>query len=216
MDEAKVKALMAKWPCIDAGEGAIITCPARLAWINLDRPAGSMSKAEDLRYRATLLFPLGADLTLLRNALNAAAVDKWCAKVREVATMGHFKRGLLLQDGKEDKYDGYTKGAMRANITTKRKPKVIGLDHTELDASDPAAVYPGMWARAKVTVRAYDQNGGVGVILDMVSLQKVADDDPFGGAVDALTGYGDPVVSQQAAAANSAAPSNTKSAASIF
>jgi len=118
-----------------------------------------------------------------------------------------FKKPLQPQDAKAGKYDGYVAGAWRSNVTTKRKPPVVGLDLAALDPANTENVYPGMWARVKITVRAYDQSGGRGVAFDLVSIQKVADDAAFGGgaATDSMDGF---TAVAGAVAANGAAGSH--------
>lgn len=215
MTDADIAKLLAQYPCTKLSDGAVITCPARLSWIALDKPTPSMSRPEDIRYRATLLFPLSADLTVLRNAASEAAAAMWGAKVAEVASSAAFKKPLMPQDAKAGKYDGYVAGAMRANVTTKRKPAVIGADLSALDPSNTDAVYPGMWARVKLTVRAYDQSGGRGVAFDLVSIQKIADDTAFGGAaVDAMDGF--TAVAGAAVPNGAAGPAMSKPASSLF
>lgn len=190
MTDNEIAALLAKYPCEERPDGSLITCPVRLSWISLDKPTPGMSRPDDLRYRATLLFPIQADLTVLRNAASKAATALWGAKLTEIMASPTFKKPLLPQDTKAGKYDGYTAGAWRSQVTTKRKPAIIGPDLTALDPANTDHVYPGMWARVKVTVRAYDQSGGRGVAFDLVSIQKIADDTPFGGnSVDAMDGF---------------------------
>lgn len=190
MTETEIAALLKQYPCTKLADGAIITCPVRLSWIALDKPTPSMSRPEDIRYRATLLFPKEADLAVLRTAASEAASAQWGAKVGEVVANPAFKRPLLPQDAKAGKYDGYVAGALRSQVTTKRKPVVVDQALAALDPANTDAVYAGMWARVKITVRAYDQSGGRGVAFDLVSIQKLADDNAFGGAgVDAMDGF---------------------------
>ena len=216
MTDSDIQKLLAQYPCTKLADGAYITCPVRLSWISLDKAKPSMSRPEDLRFRATLLFPHNADLSVLTTAASEAAMARWGDKAREVVTNPVFKRPLMPQDAKAGKYDGYVAGAMRSNVTTKRKPVVIGPDRTTLDASNTDVIYPGMWARVKITVRAYDQSGGRGVAFDLVSVQKIADDTPFGGnGVDATDGF---TAVAGAAVANGAAgaPVGNKSASALF
>ena len=219
MNDNEIAALLAAYPAQKLADGAYLTPPCRLSWISLATPSASMSRAEDLRYRATLLFPLACNLDILKAAAQEAAAAKWGAKLGEVAANPMFKRPLMLQDNKAGKYDGYVAGAMRANVATKRKPVIVGLDRVALDAADQMVVYPGMWARAKITVRAYDEKGGRGVAFDLVSLQKLADDNAFGGAsVDATAGFetGSGFTPKPATPAATPAPVSQQPAGSLF
>ena len=191
MTEADISKLMAQYPCTKLADGAIITCPARLSWINLDKPKGTKDRPDDLRYRATLLFPLNADLTVLRTAASEAAAALWGAKLQQVIASPKFNKPLLPQDTKAGTVDGYVAGAFRANVSTKKKPSIFDQNLAAIDPADAALVYPGMWARTKITVRAWEHDsGGRGVAFDLVSIQKIADDVSFGGsAVDAVDGF---------------------------
>lgn len=212
MDANAINSLLAKFPCTPVGD-AVITCPARLSWPSLDQPTAPMdkSKADDKRYRVTLLFPLGADLAVMKEAAQKTAAAKWGDKLGEVARSKNFKSPFIPQDEKAEKYDGYTKGAYFINATTKRKPALI--DGT-MSAIDPSEVYAGCWVRVKLTVRAYDQDGGRGVIFDLVSIQKIADDEAFGSGttVDPQEGFG-PAVTNGTGAAPAAA---SKPASALF
>lgn len=220
MEKSKIDALMAAYKNVRMPDGSIITCPARLSWPSLFEPTDGQKqegKAPDLRYRVTALFPLGADLTILREATGEAAVAKFGQEKLKtlLAIEGKFKKPLIDQalaamkeeEKTKQKSVAYVPGAFMFRATTKRRVPVLGPDLAVI--SDPDQVYPGMWCRFKITVRAYDKSGGVGVSFDLAGVQKIADDDRLGGGVatNATEGFG-PIAG--------AAPSAVSAAASNF
>lgn len=197
MDKAKIDAMMAASPNVAMPDGSIITCPARLSWPSLIEPSAGPNKPDDKRYRATALFPLGADLELLRKAALDAATKQFGPRLKAVLESGNFKKPLIdqaLAASKEEAKTGapskaYVPGAFFCRLTTKRKIPILAPDLSVI--TDPDQIYPGMWCRFKITVRAYDQNGGMGVSFDLAGVQKVADDDRLGGGgVSATDGFG--------------------------
>ena len=187
MNDSEISKLLAQYPCTRLSPTTAITCPARLSWIALAKPIGSKTKPEDLRYRATLLFHPSSDLTELKKLAQDAAVDKWKDKLQEIVARcdgrGNpiFKKPLLMQDFRAGKVDGYAVGGWLCNVATKRAPVIVDGSMNVMNPADTAAVYSGMWARVKLSVRAYDKEG-CGVIFDLEAIQKVADDNAFGGS----------------------------------
>lgn len=198
MDKTKIDALMATYKNVKLPDGAIITAPARLSWPALFEPVGTPSNQNDKRYRITALFPLGADLDLLRAEAAAAAKAKFGeARLKALFESGNFKRPLIdqaLSAAKETEKTkapsvAYVPGAFLFRATTQKPVVVLGPDMARI--TDPAQVYPGMWCRFKITVRAYDKAGGYGVAFDLAGVQKIADDDKLGGgaAVNGTDGF---------------------------
>lgn len=161
-----------------------ISCPARLAFPSLDKPTKMEGTAGEPKYQATLLFPLNADISVLRAAANAAAKGKWGDNAKKGALRNPFR----LQG--EKILAGFVDGAYYINASSKFKPVIIGEDKQPIDATDPR-VYPGVWVRAKLTCYAYDQAGNKGVAFGLVSLQRLADDEKLAGGEDPETGLDD-------------------------
>lgn len=118
-------------------------------------------------------------------------------------------------DGKKILPPGYTEGQVYSNIKTedrpdRQKPQIVD-DTGKSYITDSATFYPGCYARAYVSVYAFEAKNKHGVILNAgVSLglqhvQKLADGEPLGAASVAATEAFAPV----------AAPAGG-SAASIF
>lgn len=209
--------LLEQYPCKaltnDTGEAIErwITCPARLAFPELIEPKKMEGNAGDPKYSCTLLFPAGADLTVL----NQAAADAARAKFGQGVNLKGLRKPFREQGDKD--FDGFEAGAVYINCSSQYKPPIFSENKDKIEATDPR-VYAGMWVRAKVTCYAYDQAGNKGVAFGLVSLQRLADDEAFKtGGADNGEGMDDvvavPANLRKAATshANGAAPSSGKS-----
>jgi hypothetical protein len=108
-------------------------------------------------------------------------------KKKMSALPANFKRAI--RDGAEKaELAGYGEGKLFANLSSKMRPGVIGLDRAPiLDADD---FYPGCYARATVTAYSYD-NKGKGVALGLQNLMKVGEGDRLDSRTDASEDFGD-------------------------
>lgn len=136
------------------------------------------SKTAFERYELTMLFDAGADLSTLKAAAKAAAVEKWGDN------MPKKLRTPFLDAGEMD-YDGYEEGMTFVRLSSNQKPGVV--DKNVQPILDKSEFYAGCYARASVTATAYEskdpktgavQNRGVKFYLGNV--QKVRDGEPFG------------------------------------
>lgn len=86
-----------------------------------------------------------------------------------------------IRSGDEKELDGYGPGTVFISATSERAPGVVGGD---LKPVDDKGCYAGCYARATVTVYAYDRPDSKGVTFGLRNVQKMADGDPFGGGGD--------------------------------
>lgn len=104
----------------------------------------------------------------------------------------NVKRGI--RDGAEKAdLEGYGPGKRFASITSKMMPGVVDSDgKTAIGTAhgNADAIYPGCYARATVTVYAYN-NKGKGVALGLQNIQKVADGDRLDSRTDAAEDFAD-------------------------
>jgi len=131
-------------------------------------------------YGVVALFDKGADLSALREAIKAAIVEKWGPDASK-----HPKnlRNPLRDQADKAKDgimpDGHVEGAYFLNLKSTQKPGVV--DENVQPILDESQFYAGCYARASVSVYAYDQAGNRGVGIGLTNIQKVADGDPFSG-----------------------------------
>lgn len=163
---------------------SVMTPKFRVSYPNVFKPRlNTMSKKEE--FSLTALFPKDADLTVLKDAMKKAIVDKWGADEKKWPKRlrspfrDQGEREKELDDGSKALPDGYVKGAKFLNLKCYKKPGVI--DQSKNDIISPADFYPGCWARATVAAFAYDTAGNQGVSFWLNNIQKVAEGEPFSG-----------------------------------
>lgn len=128
-----------------------------------------------MEYSCVALFPKGADLTELKNAASAAAVEKWGADKIPAGLKSPFRN-----QGEKD-YGGYVADAVFMTLKSGNKPGIV--DANVKAIIDPSKVYAGVWAIAHVNAYAYDNKGNRGVAFGLEHLQIVKDDEPLDGRV---------------------------------
>lgn len=171
-----------KYKCEKLKSGNIRTCEVRLSYVNLLKPKENKSGA--LKYSVALLFPEGADISLLEKEVDRVGRERFGAKydalVKAEKLRLPFKdQGTNLDDDGEVR-PGYKAGLVyiSASANEDRRPPVVDQDREPLvDMSD---VYSGMWARCSIRPFAYD-NESRGVAFGIQAVQKIKDDEVLGG-----------------------------------
>jgi hypothetical protein len=154
----------------------VITPEFRVSFANVFQPAKPMAGATgDPKYGVTMLFPKGCDLSAMKKAAKAAAVEKWGAD----ETKWPKNLRLPFRDQGEKEFEGFVPGAIFVAATSKQKPGLVGPDMQ--DIIEPRDFYSGCYARASVNAFAYDQAGNRGVAFGLNNIQKLRDGDPLGG-----------------------------------
>lgn len=189
MTPDRIASLLARYPARQAvdNKGTPIARwfapPARLAFPALIEPKAMEGSARAM-YSAALLFPASADLSLLRTT------------AADVARSFHGPNTPLrtlrnpFRNQSEKTYDGFSTDpeARYINCSSQYKPVLVTSTGDQINADDER-VYPGMWVVAKLSCYGYNTNGNKGVSFGLVSLQKVADDEPFATGGDAASGF---------------------------
>lgn len=159
---------------------AVTVGPCRISYPNLFTAKASVKFPEQgKRFSCDILIPKtdARLIGIINNAINAAIEDG-----KERLWKGNIPKGFKnpLHDGDERDDENY-KGCWVLSpwSSEERQPKV--LDMSLQPILDQTEVYGGMWANVSVNFYAYDNRGcGVGCGFD-AGVQKVKDDDPFGG-----------------------------------
>ena len=143
-------------------------------------------KGED-RYGVTMLFPKGADLSALKAAATQAAVDEWGADKTKWPKQIKFP----FRDQSEKHYDGYEPGAIFVNATSKGRPGLVNRQRD--DIIDQTEFYPGCYARATVTFKAYPARKTKQdvVACHVNNIQKLRDGNPLDGRTRAQDDFAD-------------------------
>ena len=190
----------------------------RIDWPKIFQPEKNDLNGK-MEYSCVALFPLGADLSELKAAAEAAAIKKFGPdkstwpdnirnpfkdqgekRVKDQAT-GRPKVGA---DGQPILPDGYVAGAMMLNFKSEQRPGVV--DANVQTIMDPSEIYRGCYCVAQVNAFAYDQKGNRGISFGLNNLQKVGDGDSLGGRMKPEDAFA-PVAAAGAGASKSAAAS---------
>lgn len=175
---------------------SVITGCVRLAFQSLIEPRASNLEGSigELKYPAVVLLEPDCDtLPALKAAMKAAAEEYFGAD--------KIPSGLKnpIRDGaeKQDDYPFYA-GHKFINVSTKTKPGVV--DQRNKPITDPDELYSGCWVRLELNAFGYNKKGNKGVSFAVNNVQKLGDDERFGGrkppeqvftpVVDTATAFG--------------------------
>jgi hypothetical protein len=163
----------------------------RLSWPDLFEPAKPMKREDgsvgDGKFGATLLFPVGADLTLLQQAATNLAYQKEPSSYVDGKFYGVH---LPFRDQAEKcrKMEGYMPGGIFFRVQSKFQPQVVAPGPLDAEGkltwppvTDPRKVYPGVWAICVINAFWFNQGVKKGVSFGLQNVVLIADDQQFGG-----------------------------------
>jgi hypothetical protein len=188
MEPARLKQLLAKYPCKDLGDGVIRTCPARLSFPNLAKPQAYQNEdgtVGEARYNCSLIFPVGADLSVLKKSASNLLIGEFGAKAPELVKLGKLHWPLLKQEAATDRegnmYAGYEAGGFFIRCSTARRPQLYDGARDPLTAED---FEPGYWVIASINSYVFGKDKAAkkrGASFGLRILQLLSVDDTFGG-----------------------------------
>lgn len=154
----------------------------RVNWPNVIKPKfNKLSKKDE--YSLEAIFDLGADLSALKEACQAAIEEKWPnPTTRPKAIKLPFREQTdkaVLVDGKEVLPAGYTKGGIYIRLKSDQRPGLV--DQKVKPIVDTSEFYSGCYAWCKLNAFAYDQAGNRGVSFGLGNIQKVKEGEPLSG-----------------------------------
>jgi hypothetical protein len=190
-------------------ETGLITGVVRLAFQSLMEPRVTKNDDGTLgepKYPAVLLIdPNDTELlTMMKDCMKNAAV-KYFGE-------GKVPTGMRnpLRDGAEKAQEWpFYAGHLFINTSTKNKPGLVNQANKPI--TDPDEIYSGCWVRVELNAFAYAQKGNKGVSFGLNNVQKLGDDERFGGRRPAEQVFA-PVVD----AANPFAKTDTAAADDMF
>jgi hypothetical protein len=163
----------------------VITPPATLSYPHLSEP--KTNPQGELKYSASLIFGMGADLGQLKAAAPAVAVGRWGPKAKTMLRDGQLK--WPFRDGAEKAAVGYGAGTTFVNVNSNRRPglvsKYAGPDGKPTTIDNPDELYPGCVVRASLNAFAYDKAGSKGVSFGLNALQKLDEGERLDGRLRA-------------------------------
>ena len=140
----------------------------------------------DFKFSISMLFPKTTDLSEIKALIKAAVIEKWGpdqakwpTKIVDGKKVSAIR--MPLRDGSEKSYEGYDDTIVFGTASSKQRPGLVGPDAKTpiIDANDFAG---GDYARAKISVYAYDKAGNKGVSFGLRHVQKIKDGVRFSGA----------------------------------
>jgi hypothetical protein len=173
-------------PCVLLDSGNIRTCPVRLSFPNIFARSRPIPPNTEGKYGANLVFPIGADITLLQKAASEMAASKWPNAGKPSGPK--IKTPFKSQEDMVGRYDGYEAGGVYISATGDRQPQVY--DARQQPVTDPERVYPGVWVVATIRPFAYDKGVNKGVSFGLQAIMLVADDKRLGGGGSSPADFG--------------------------
>lgn len=164
---------------------AAVIGPCRLSYVFLTEPYTPQG-ATSGKYMATLLIPkdnviaVKAIKELIEQAKSYGKAAKWGNTIPRNC-------GIPLRDG-DEKEDPIYAGHYYINVSSKDRIPVYSKDN--LPIMDREQLYSGMWGNVLVAFVPYSAAGNNGVGAYMNAVQKVADDERFGGTAVSANVFG--------------------------
>ena len=174
-------------PCVVLPSGNIRTCPVRLSFPNIFERSKPIPPRTEGDYGANLIFPLGADLSVLYAEATAATKAKWA---NAGTPQGPKLRSPFKKQNEMTKYAGYSSDDKAIYISaTSKKSQPVCVDMRMQPIVDASRVYPGVWAIATIRPFTYDQGVNKGTSFGLQSVMIVADDSKLGGGGFSASDY---------------------------
>ncbi len=167
---------MAKGRISNAGN--VITQKVRFNFPKVIRP--EKNDKGELVYGVTLLYPLGADISVEQQQAFECVVAKYGADQSKWPRPFHLP---FRDQGEKAGKEGYVPGAIFITARSDYKPGVV--DGNNFPIEDEAQVYSGCYGHASIRAFCYEYMGKKGVSFALVNLQKTEDGEPLSGKAKA-------------------------------
>lgn len=128
------------------------------------------------KFSVVMLFDKRTDISAMKKAATAAAVEKWGADQKKWPKP--FKWPFRDGDEERSETEGY-KNCTFVSATSKQRPGVV--DRQKLPITEASEVYAGCSARAYLQAYAFDTQGNRGVAFGLQHIQKLGDGEAFSG-----------------------------------
>lgn len=160
--------------------------------VNAPRPDPKTGKTADPKFSATLLFPVGTDLTALRAAHWDKTAKEWASRYNAATQSFPGLHNPFHQQAEKAQYQGFTPGGeyIAASANAKFKPSVV--DSAFNPILDEDQVRSGVWAVVMLGTYKYGEQQPVkGVGFGLLSVMVMQQDRRLGGAgaVDPRTAF---------------------------
>ena len=183
MTEAWIADVMQRFPTklsLDANgnpNGNIVTCPVRASFVNIFERAKPVPPNPTGKFGTTLLFPFGADLSVLKAEASRVALAKW---PQAGTPQGPTLHNPFRDQGEKQKFEGYVPGAIFLTASAdKFQPYCV--DQNMAPITDQRRLYPGVWVIASINAFAFDAGMKKGPTFGLNGVMVVADDENLAG-----------------------------------
>lgn len=184
MDPSWIEQMWGRFPCeqikdaAGAPNGNYRTGPVRGSFIHLFERSKPIAPNPTGKYTFTALFPPSADLSVLKQAATAAALEKW---PRAGQSDGPTLHSPFRQQTEKAKFDGYKNegGVFITAVADQRQPYIV--DAQGAPITDPKLVQSGFWYLAVVRPFVFDAGMKKGVSFGINGVMLIAKDKEFGG-----------------------------------
>jgi hypothetical protein len=161
----------------------IITEPVQIAFPALFEPKSRYKDSPRLTFQATLILPPSYDLAPLRKCMQAAAAEKWGAKLPSKERMAAWGNPLRKCEEKGDDNGELPKGFLPGGhfiaVHSDYQPPVV--DQATRPVKDKNMVYPGMFCRFHLNAFAWENGGRWGISFGLNGVQLVRDGERLDG-----------------------------------
>lgn len=181
----------------------IVTPPFRAAYPKLFRPEQRSENDPKLYYGVEAIFSPDTDLTEMKKLAMQVAKEHWGDK-QPKKLESPFKKGDEYNEERE-KQRPELEGCVFIRFNSTNKPEVVG-KNPNVPITDESEIYSGCWMRASVYCHPYDnrknpqQKNGITFLLNNV--QKLKDDEPWGGQKQSAASDFDDDMSEKGEAQN--------------
>lgn len=166
-----------KNPCVKLDSGNVRTCPVRLSFPNVFTRGKAIPPAIEGKFGANLIFPVQADLTVLKAAMAEVVSAKWPDAGKKGGPK--LRSPLKAQSEMADRWAGY--GEEGFFLSCNSNSAIPVYDTRQQPITDPDRVYPGVWAICTIAPKTYDVGVNKGATFYLQMVMVIADDMRLGG-----------------------------------
>lgn len=175
-----------KIPCVKLDDIHYRTGPVRLAFANILERGKPMPPKTEGSFGAVLLFPEGADISILKLARKELVTEKAPAALTNEAILkklnNPFKDQGDFVNSKSptgELYDGFVAGRACISANSNSQPQCV--DQRMVPVTDKKDVYSGCWVIPILTAKWFDVGTNKGPTFYLDSVMVVAHDENIGG-----------------------------------
>jgi hypothetical protein len=160
-----------------------ITPEFRASYMNVFEPGKANDKGIR-KYEVSMLFPKGADLSLLKKAAIEVMTTKFGPDQAKWPKNVHspFRDQGEKSAPEGEPSNGYEKGAIFTSARSNKKPGIVGTGNPPQPLFDATLFYSGCYAKAQIHAYWFDVGTNKGVTFGLDNIQMTRKGDPLGNS----------------------------------